>query len=280
MAKDSKIEWTHHTFNPWWGCAKVSPACLNCYAEAWAKRVGSKVWGKNADRRFFGANHWKEPVSWNAEAVVQKQRRRVFCASMADVFERRPELKPWRQKLWELINATPMLDWLILTKRPQNISSMVPWGDDEWPKNIWIGTTVENQHWAEVRLPHLLKHSAAVRFLSCEPLLGPIDLGKWAGDPLLNPLDWVIAGGESGPQARPMEPGWARKLRDHCNSHGIPFHFKQWGHWVPAALLEGAEKRRILVGEVEMAAAGKKLAGRELDGKTWDQFPITTWNHE
>lgn len=121
MAKNSSIEWTDHTFNPWWGCAGVSPGCDNCYAEAWAKRVGEDIWGARKPRRFFGEKHWCEPLKWNDEAQKQGHRRRVFCASMADVFELRSDLDPWRDRLWVLIDQTPWLDWLLLTKRPQDI---------------------------------------------------------------------------------------------------------------------------------------------------------------
>ena len=178
MAKNSTIEWTHHTFNPWWGCVKVSDACKHCYAETWAKRTGADVWGNDASRRFFGEKHWAEPLTWNADAESSKTRFRVFCASMADVFEKRDELDQWRLRLWELIEKTPHLDWLLLTKRPQNILKMVPW-KEEFPTNIWIGTTVENQKEAQKRIPALLKVPASVRFLSCEPLLSPIDLSQW-----------------------------------------------------------------------------------------------------
>ena len=118
MGKNSSIEWTDHTFNPWWGCARVSPGCNNCYAEAWARRVGENIWGAKQDRRVFGEKHWGEPLKWNAEAQEQELRRRVFCASMADVFELRSDLDPWRDRLWALIDQTPWLDWLLLTKRP------------------------------------------------------------------------------------------------------------------------------------------------------------------
>ena len=272
MAKDSKIEWTHHTFNPWWGCSKVSPACKHCYAETWAKRVGSKVWGAKASRRFFTDKHWAEPLKWNKEATKDGKRRRVFCASMADVFERRKELTPWRDRLWELIEETPMLDWLILTKRPQNIAAMVPWGD-EWPENVWLGSTVENQTWAEKRLPILLSFPAKVRFLSCEPLLGNLDLSKFVNDEGLHPIDWVIAGGESGPYSRPMKPIWARNLRDQCLSSNIAFHFKQWGHWVPQELLTEEQKKVVVLDGEKLAAVGKGKAGRNLDGRTWDELP-------
>ena len=233
MAKNSQIEWTHHTFNPWWGCNKVSPGCDNCYAEQWAKRMGQKVWGVDTPRRFFSDKHWKEPLTWNEEAAQNGDRKRVFCASMADVFERRSELNAQRQRLWDLIRETPWLDWLLLTKRPQNIGSMVPW-TEKWPDNVWLGTTVENQVWAEKRLPLLLKHPSRVRFLSCEPLLGPIDLTPWIKKKGLNPIDWVIAGGESGHHARPMHPEWPKTLLRQCKGAGISFHFKQWGHWAPA----------------------------------------------
>lgn len=272
MGKNSHIEWTHHTFNPWWGCAKVSPACENCYAEAWAKRVGNKVWGVKAPRRFFGEDHWREPLKWNAEAQRLGVRHRVFCASMADVFENRPDLNEARAKLWTLIEATPMLDWLLLTKRPEHVLKFTRWGD-EWPENVWLGTTVENQEWADKRMPHLLAAPAKTRFLSCEPLLGNIDLSAYVEKGKKPPIHWVITGGESGPHSRPMNPEWVRGLRDFCRKTKIAFHFKQWGHWAPIELLTKEQKNIIVVGDVEMAAAGKKVAGRLLDGRTWDELP-------
>jgi protein gp37 len=166
-----------------------------------------------------------------------------------------------------------MLDWLLLTKRPQNIADMIPWSKKSWPGNIWLGTTVENQHWAEIRLPELLQHNAKVRFLSCEPLLGAINLKPWFSKKGIAGIDWVIAGGESGPYSRPMHPAWVRDLRDQCKEHGAAFHFKQWGHWVPSALLTKQQKKVVTIGETEMVAAGKKMAGRFLDGRTWDEFP-------
>lgn len=271
MAKNSKIEWTHHTFNPWWGCTNISPACDHCYAESWAIRVGEKVWGAKAPRRFFKDIHWKEPLRWNDEAAEAQERRRVFCASMADVFENRRELSIWREKLWGLIECTPWLDWLLLTKRPSLVGRFVPW-ESRWPSNVWLGTTAESQEWAEQRIPFLLSYPAVVRFVSCEPLLGPLDLRPW-----LNSLSWVIAGGESGPSARPMNPLWARKLRDQCLSEGVPFHFKQWGHWSPESSKH--ENGKVLQLKdasgttIRMVARGKKASGRRLDGKVWDGFP-------
>ncbi|OFW26677.1 MAG: hypothetical protein A3H97_00780 [Acidobacteria bacterium RIFCSPLOWO2_02_FULL_65_29] len=278
MAKDSKIEWTHHTFNPWWGCTKVSPACKNCYAEAWAKRVGLDVWGPRSARRFFSDAHWREPLKWNREAERDGKPRRVFCASMADVFEARAELDEWRGRLWQLIPQTPMLNWLLLTKRPERIARSVPW-HDSWPHNVWLGTTAENQRWADKRIPQLLRHAqAAVLFVSSEPLLGFLDMRSYLPAPGRRGIDWVIAGGESGGRARPMNPEWARDLRDQCTAAGARFHFKQWGHWSPEQLGVDREYRRIEVLDrdgrpVILARLGKKASGRVLDGRTWDQVP-------
>jgi protein gp37 len=165
MAKDSSIEWTHHTFNPWWGCTKVSPGCKQCYAETFSRRLGQNIWGIRADRRFFGDAHWRQPLKWNAEAAKAHVRRRVFCASMADVFENRAELASVRERLWQLILDTPSLDWLLLTKRPEHVKKFVPWGD-AWPANVWAGVTAENQRWANKRIPLLIEIQAAVRLLS------------------------------------------------------------------------------------------------------------------
>lgn len=272
MGKNSHIEWTHHTFNPWWGCVKVSPACLHCYAETWAKRVGSKVWGARAPRRFFGDAHWQEPLRWNAEAKKVGKRYRVFCASMADVFENRRDLDPWRSKLWELIEQTQSLDWLLLTKRPEHAKSLAKWNGD-WPANVWFGTTVENQEWADERLPYLVDVPAKVRFLSCEPLLGNLNLSKFVKN-AKSPIHWIIAGGESGPHSRPMDPVWVRNLRDFCATSKIAFHFKQWGHWAPTAEQDSSHLKSVVVGNTtKMFALGKGAAGRYLDGKTHDEFP-------
>jgi len=269
VGKNSSIEWTNHTFNPWWGCTKVSPACAHCYAEAWAKRVGSRVWGEDAPRRFFGDAHWRNPLRWNDEAERKGNRARVFCASMADVFEERDELAPHRSRLWELIDKTPNLDWLLLTKRPHAIATMAPWGHD-WPSHIWLGTTIENQRQASKRLPYLLNVPAKVRFISCEPLLGPIHIST----DLKRGIHWVIAGGESGANARPSHPDWFRSLRDQCQATSVAFHFKQWGNWVPA---EGGDERALSVrikGKVaSMTRTSKKDASRLLDHRQWDELP-------
>jgi protein gp37 len=253
MGKHSAIEWTDHTFNPWWGCVKVSPACINCYAEKWSKRVGQSLWGPDSPRRFFSDKHWHQPILWDREAKKDQQRRRVFCASMADVFEPRSDLNFWRTRLWDLIGETRNLDWILLTKRPEEIQSRVPW-HSAWPSNVWIGTTVENQEWAEKRINHLIELPAAVRFLSCEPLLGALDLSRW-----LDRIHWVIVGGESGPYARILDPTWVCGLRDQIVKADKAFFFKQWGEWKTSET--GIEK------------VGKKHAGRLLDGLAWSDLP-------
>jgi len=172
---------------------------------------------------------------------------------MADVFEDRKDLTLWRERLWSLIKQTSNLDWLLLTKRPENISAMVPW-NNHWPTNVWLGTTVENQVLAQQRIVELIKHPAMVKFLSCEPLLGPLDLSK-----LLAEIDWVIVGGESGRKARPLNPEWVVSLRDQVTSHAVAFFFKQWGEFRPT----GKQMERV----------GKKVAGKIIEGKTWQQLP-------
>lgn len=272
MGANSKIEWTTHTFNPWWGCLKVSEACKNCYAESWAKRVGEDVWGLNASRRFFGDKHWAGPLRWNATAANASERPRVFCASMADVFEDRPELDAHRARLWDLIEATPNLDWLLLTKRPQNVLDRVRWGN-EWPSNVWLGTTVELQKRAEELLPFLEAIPAKVRFISAEPLLGPLDLTRWLG----STIDWVITGGESGPKARPASPTWFRSLMLQCMERDVAFHFKQWGDWAPGNGVNLPQQKSLRIEKVsdgtEMLRVGKRIAGRVLDGNEWDGLP-------
>lgn len=270
MAENSKIEWCNHSWNPWIGCQKISPACDNCYAESWDKRYeGGKHWGPKAPRRRTSPGNWNKPLKWNRDAEKAGTRPRVFCASLADVFDNNVPIS-WRADLWTLIDMTPNLDWLLLTKRPQNIKKMMgAW--DRFPDNVWLGVTVENQEEADRRIPHLLSVPAAIHFLSCEPLLGPVNLVEMVsngnianaltGDIYfsqinliknLENIDWVIAGGESGPGARPMHPDWVRGLRDQCLAAGVPFLFKQW---------EGRNQSDI------------KLKGRELDGKVWDEYP-------
>jgi len=274
MAKNSNIEWTHHTFNPWWGCQKVSPACKHCYAQTWAKRCGgSDLWGARSKRRFFTDRHWSDPIRWNQIAKENGVRERVFCASMADVFETRDELDSHRERLWKLIEATPYLDWLLLTKRIEEVDAYVPWGK-YWPANVWLGATVENQKYADERIPYLVKSNAQVKFLSCEPLLGNLEIQG-----SLSEIDWVIAGGESGGKARPTNPEWLRSLRDQCSATGTAFHFKQWGNWFPmdsSSELNYKNKRiKTIGGTFEMVNIGKKAAGRILDGREWNELPMS-----
>jgi protein gp37 len=187
---------------------------------------------------------------------------------MADVFEDRRDLDRWRERLWRLIARTPNLDWLLLTKRPELIQGMVPW-TGRWPENVWIGTTVEDQERAEERLRHLSEIEAAVRFISAEPLLGPLDLSNW-----INSIDWVITGGESGPRARPSAPSWFRSLLNQCMAADVAFHFKQWGDWAPGDGISLAKARTENVEDgTIMWRIGKKIAGRILDGEVWDELP-------
>jgi protein gp37 len=269
MGANSKIEWTTHTFNPWWGCTKVSEACKHCYAEAWARRLGQDVWGPKLQRRTMSEEHWQQPIKWNREATGLKERPRVFCASMADVFEDREELISHRSRLFELIETTTNLNWLLLTKRPQNINRLTRWGS-EWPENVWVGTTVELQTRAEELLPYLSAVPAKVRFISAEPLLGPLQIEHW----LETTIDWVITGGESGPKARPASPQWFTDLHAQCMRQEVAFHFKQWGDWAPGDGTNLPAIRKALAQDgTEMFRLGKKLAGRFLNGMLHDGLP-------
>ena len=225
--KDTKIAWTHHTFNPWWGCTKVSPACTSCYAEAFAKRTGHTVWGADAPRRLFGDKHWNEPLAWDRDAALAGERRRVFSASMADVFEDRRDLDSPRARLFELIKATRNLDWLLLTKRPENMPRLAPvsWRN-AWPFNAWAGTTVEDQPRANMRIGALQLVPAPVQFLSMEPLLEAVRLPEtwlyFAGT-----IQWCIVGGESGHVVRPLNVEWVRSLVRQCSEAGVKCFVKQ-----------------------------------------------------
>jgi protein gp37 len=403
MAQDTKIEWAHHTFNPWLGCTKVSPACKHCYAERdFDHRLKQVQWGPNGTRVLTSHENWAKPLKWNRdvekeyefaqaqwvadccvgnksypEPELKQFRKRVFCASLADVFEdwQGPIVNSkgergvvtcadsfWftigpvsnchdltmddvRTQLFALIDATPNLDWLLLTKRPENIRSMylsqhldggttgrirelMDEGESKYVhpyfrRNVWLGTSVENQEYADKRIPELLKcrDLSPVLFLSCEPLLGPVDLDYpdslypdgpeyccscsgfecgCRGRPIDPPaylnkafggVDWVIAGGESGPQARPTDPEWFRSLRNQCQAAGVPFLFKQWGEWVPSdhdsvkmsdnEVCPWNDKPRSDVIDTKqrdnsntvMCRVGKVRAGRVLDGVTHDGFP-------
>lgn len=245
MADNTKIEWCDHTHNHWTGCAAISPACDLCYAAAWAKRAGRDF----AERMLTTPANRRKPLKWNAghEDFFARngRRQRVFTNSLADVFDNQVP-QEWRESLFELIRATPSLDWLLLSKRIGNAARMLPadWGAG-YP-NVWLGSTVVNQQEADRDVSKLLRVPAAVHFLSCEPLLGPIELSciPWPADRNVvddvsdgfdalryasGPhIDWVIAGGESGgTKARPMNALWADSLRRQCAEAGVAFFFKQ-----------------------------------------------------
>lgn len=290
MSTASKIEWTDHTFNPWWGCARVSPACRFCYADATATRWGHDLWRRKGPRRMMSEANWRNPLKWNRAAEAAGQPAKVFCASMADVFEVHPvaevnaQLDAARLRLWSLIEQTPWLIWQLLTKRPENVAALAPW-TDAWPANVWLGTSVEDNQRATERIPVLLPTNAQTLFLSCEPLLEDVDLSPWfTGEHAAagRRPDWVIAGGESGAKAHPMHPDWARSLRDQCRAADVAFFFKQWGEWAPVGLGIGVFRppERLIGPPVDemghrqiVRRSGKSRAGNELDGQHWLEFP-------
>jgi protein gp37 len=300
MGKVTGISWTDHTFNPWIGCTKVSAGCANCYAKMRDDRhmLGPvSHWGPGAPRHITSAANWREPIKWAKAARTAGRRDKVFCASQADIFELEAPVAA-RQALWRLIGDTcDALDWQLLTKRPHNILPVMY--DDNLNLGFfeltrcWLGVSVENQEAADRRIPELLAIDAAVRFLSCEPLLGSVDLAIAVGVlpvVITGDIDWVIAGGESGPGARPMHPDWARGLRDQCAGAGAPFFFKQWGEWgpcengevtpspqdwdTPPATHEFHDGDRPRCAQEVVYRVGKKSAGSLLDGREWKQFPV------
>jgi protein gp37 len=259
VGEATKIQWAHHTWSPWRGCQKVSEGCRNCYAEALSHRNPAVLgeWGPEGAR--VVNKDWRKPLQWDAQAGEAGERRRVF-PSLCDVFEDRDELEEVRRKFFVLIEATPALDWLILTKRPAFAREWLErWAKagGYWPaRNVWLGTSVENQDTADQRIPDLFKIHAAVRWLSAEPLLGPIDLSSlMPRDPrpvidrrilngTLRPdhttfaeiaqwqarrINWVVIGGESGPNARPCDLGWIRSLVGQCLTAEVPVFVKQLG---------------------------------------------------
>jgi len=275
MSDTTKISWCDHTFNPWIGCSKVGTECLNCYAEALAKRwyKGAK-WGPKGARHRTSKANWARVRRWNADAIARGVPGRVFCASLADVFEDHPTLDPWREDLFRLMEECTALDWMLLTKRPENVMRMVPkaWRKS-WPRHVWIGTSVGTQA-ATARLDDLIRIPAPIRFVSAEPLIHPVDLSPWLsrrrnGTPV---IDLVITGGESGGGARPMSPDWVRKIRDDCATAKVHFHHKQWGNWVPDAGMtpeqrKAASKREFTFSDgTVVRRMSPKVAGRVLDG--------------
>lgn len=382
MARQTEIAWCDSTFNPWIGCTKVSPGCAHCYAERdFDLRKHVAKWGAGQPRHRTSVEYWRQPLRWQRDAAAREldheaetnlgkdlgvyQRPRVFCASLADVFD--PEVPAsWRRDFFFTVTQCHSLDFLICTKRPELVVEQIKeistgpvahwdlWGDWQLSgglPNVWLGTTVEDQARADERIPALLSIPARVRFLSCEPLLGPVDLSEWiepfvrcgscgecydldevVPDPDGHPhgadqcskcgvkncmcsyegtaarvrwengdvtkpdidgtnptIDWVICGGESGPNARPMHPDWARSLRDQCATASVPFFFKQWGESIPrdqvpaqpltdmhnGTLVEPAEWTMPGKGfrDCPMLRVGKLAAGRLLDGREHNEFP-------
>jgi protein gp37 len=286
------IAWTDHTFNPWIGCTKVSPGCAHCYAaESLPVKFHGIQWGPGQPRHITSESNWKLPYRWAKAAAKAGVRRKVFCASLADVFEAEAPVTA-RRRLWELIGETYMhLDWQLVTKRPERITEVML----EDGLNLgyfevcrcWLMTTTENQEQADKRLPHLLEVDAAVHGVSVEPMLGPVcfhlhmdkdenrriyckDCGA-VDIPVYGIPEWVICGGESGAQARPMQAAWARSLRDQCKASEVPFFFKQWGEFGLNWLNDDNGK---VPGSEWMDRMGKKAAGSLLDGVDYKQFPV------
>jgi protein gp37 len=243
MAEKSRISWTDATFNPWMGCTKVGPGCAHCYAETLLSgRMGRPgLWGPRGERQVTSEDYWRKPVKWNKAAEKEGKRFRAFCGSLCDWAEDHPTAEATRPRLWELIRATPWLDWLLLTKRAERIAQCLP---DDWGTgypNVWLGVSIENNEFRH-RADFLREIPAPVRFVSYEPALGPLDLLDLTG------IDWVIYGGESGPKFRPHDLSWPRQMRDVCREAGAAFFFKQ-------------------------SSAIRNETGTTLDGETIQQYP-------
>lgn len=291
MGETTAIEWCDATLNLWWGCTKVSDGCKHCYAETLTNRYGRNNWGPSGTRQ--EVKSWRQTIAKvGKRAKVENRRLRVFVQSMSDTFEGPDTMGGVDSENWkttqrlktELEYATldyPELDFLVLTKRPENV--LPRWGASFFGcrPNVWIGTSVEDQSTADERIPHLLAIPATVRFLSCEPLLGPIDLRNWlepyenyprdANGEFLgysnfvqpNDIHWVIVGGESGPKARPMHPDWARSLRDQCTAADVPFLFKQWGEWWPPNIANAVVSKPFVRKAISIRDDGMVSEGSE-----------------
>lgn len=283
MGEKTKIPWCDHTFSPWWGCENISPGCAHCYAESQANRFDNGLWGKNHKFRFLGDKYWNKPINWNRKAEAAGIRRRVFCASMSDVFEEREELVAPRLRLLFLIEKTPWLDWLVLTKRPEAMRDWIkdiynPAGTggvylDFMLPNLWLGVTIENASFT-YRADILRGIPAAVRFISAEPLLGSLfprdpisDLHEITSLDLTN-IDWVIAGAESGPKARPMDEAWAQELKNKCLRVAAENPNLEYQR-----LLDSSFLGRPAFFYKQQIVAGHKVECPILDGKQWMEFP-------
>lgn len=294
MGDSTEISWCDMTFNPWWGCWKIADECKNCYADDLANRYAPGHWGRTAPRRFFGDKHWNEPRAWNRKAERDGVRRRVFVGSMCDWAEVHPnpemraKMDEARMRLWRLINECSHLDWLLLTKRPEDAARHLPWiatpedwqsvgvTDGEfgligksWP-NVWLGVTAGTVASLRRVVPIARAIPAAVHFISCEPLLEEIPMTAWR-DALAPtkgeaPVDWLIVGNESGHKRRPAEMDWVRTARDAATDFGVRFHFKQWvqekGAKIHLPVLDGRQWAEF-PNEVKQAPVGGLFAGTE-----------------
>ena len=315
MAENTGISWTNSTWNPASGCRRISPGCANCYAAALPPSMRRNAQWGNAPRVFATEAYWNQLEIWNRKARKEGKPHLVFSASVADLFEGeatttegrdgpRADYLPMLDRLMATAEKCPWLIFQLLTKRTWNAA--VYFQSRQTPPNVWIGASVENQS-VTTRIDYLRQIPAKVRFLSCEPLLGPV-----VAD--LSGISWLIAGGESGHKARPVHPDWVRSLRGQCQNAGIPFFFKQWGEFVPrshttlrrdwhAEQIPDGNGWRVDVatdslwgtispdgqwrsattpwnghdddghGEAVLYRAGKKLTGNALDGQVWEQFP-------
>ena len=280
MSDHSKIEWTDSTWNPVTGCTRVSEGCRNCYAERVLPRTGQSF-----DKVVCHPDRLNVPLHW-------KKPRRIFVNSLSDLFhEDVPD--EFIAKIFLTMLSAKQHTFQILTKRPRRMLDLLEKPSSAFPlammvgdtlPNVWLGVSCEDQRTADERIPLLLQTPAAVRFISAEPLLGPIDLSHIGGKSAVayrmvakepRRLNWVIVGGESGPGARPMHPDWARSLRDQCQAAGVPFFFKQWGEFSPTVKVVDTEKHLSVDQFLKdgMVKVGKKVAGRMLDGRTWDETP-------
>lgn len=308
----TKIEWTEYSWNPVTGCTPISEGCQNCYAKRMANRLRGRC-GYPADEPFKVTLHperLEEPLKW-------RNPRRVFVCSMGDLFHEDVPFE-YITQVFDVMcscsfDAMCSMElghtFMVLTKRPERIEKWLCWMRESWSedsptnvtleveghfgKGIWFGVTAENQQRADERIPILLQVPATVRFVSVEPMLGPVDLAGYFNDcrcgkcdycneVAAHPtsrVDWVICGGETGPGARPIHPEWVRNLRDQCQAAGVPYFFKSWGDWAPVNDLrcneDGIKDKQWINFDPDTAVCkiGKKTAGRLLDGWTWDEMP-------
>lgn len=264
---NSKIEWTDKTWNPVTGCTKVSQGCKNCYAETFYERFNGKGSFKNITCH---PDRLSAPLSWKKPSMV-------FVNSMSDLFH---EDVPFEfiDAVFRVMADVDIHTYQVLTKRPARMLEFFRWKMAEFgilwvaPTNVWLGVSVEDQAAANERIPLLAPIPCKTKFLSCEPLLGPVELFHLTNGNR-KVISWVIAGGESGNKARPMHPGWARSLRDQCADADVPFFFKQNGEYVSVSEVAATGKHYVFQDGATVRKTGKKLAGRTLDGKEHNAFP-------